>query len=159
MPTPSKAAPRAASTPGHSSATPDGASPPQGKRHGPSPLITVVWAWLIPGAGHLLQGQGRKAVVFGVVLMAMFAIGLASSGRLFPFDSSQPLVLLAAGAEWMLGLPRLAAAVGGWGRGEVTAITFEYGNTFLIAAGLLNILVVLDAFDRASGRKPTREVK
>ena len=33
------------------------------------------------------------------------------------------------------------------------AITFEYGNTFLIASGLLNILVVLDAFDRASGRK------
>jgi hypothetical protein len=149
MPTPSKAAPRAASTPGHSSATPDG----------PSPLVTVLCAWFIPGAGHLLHGQGRKALVFGVVLVAMFAIGLASSGRLFPFDASQPLVLLAAGAEWMLGLPRLAAAVGGWGRGEVTAITFEYGNTFLIAAGLLNILVVLDAFDRASGRTPTREAK
>src|SRR5579864_503889 len=149
MPTPSKAATRAASTPGHSSTTPDG----------PSPLVTVLCAWFIPGAGHLLHGQGRKALVFGVVLVAMFAIGLASSGRLFPFDASQPLVLLAAGAEWMLGLPRLAAAVGGWGRGEVTAITFEYGNTFLIAAGLLNVLVVLDAFDRASGRKPTREAK
>jgi hypothetical protein len=159
MPTPSKAAPRAASTPGHSSATPDGASLPHGRRSGPSPLITVVWAWLIPGAGHLLHGQGRKAVVFGVVLVAMFAIGLASNGRLFPFDASQPLVLLAAGAQWMLGLPRLAAAVGGWGRGEVTAITFEYGNTFLIAAGLLNILVVLDAFDRASGRKPARDAR
>jgi hypothetical protein len=159
MPTPSKAAPRAASTPGHSSAASDGASLPHGRRPGPGPLVTVVWAWLIPGAGHLLHGQGRKAVVFGVVLVAMFAIGLASNGRLFPFDASQPLVLLAAGAQWMLGLPRLAAAVGGWGRGEVTAITFEYGNTFLIAAGLLNVLVVLDAFDRASGRKPARDAK
>jgi hypothetical protein len=153
MPTPSKAAHRAASTPGHSSATADGASLPHGERSGPSPLITVLCAWFIPGAGHLLHGQVRKAMVFGVVLVAMFAIGLASSGRLFPFDASQPLVLLAAAAEWMLGLPRLAAAVGGWGRGEVTAITFEYGNTFLIASGLLNVLVVLDAFDRASGRR------
>jgi len=118
--------------------------------------MTVVCAWFIPGAGHLLQGQGRKAAIFGIVLFAMFAIGLASSGRLFPFDTSEPLVWLAAGAEWMLGLPRLAAAVGGWGRGDVTAIAFEYGNTFLIAAGLLNVLVVLDAFDRASGRKVSR---
>ena len=149
MPTPPKAAPRAASTPGHSTTAPDG----------PSPIVTVVCAWFIPGAGHLLHGQGRKAVIFGAVLVAMFAIGLASSGRLFPFDTSQPLVLLAALAEWMLGLPRLAAAVGGWGRGEVTAITFEYGNTFLIAAGLLNVLVVLDAFDRASGGKPARDAK
>jgi hypothetical protein len=159
MPTPSKAAPRAASTPGHSSATPDGPSLPHGRRQAPSPLITVACAWFIPGAGHLLQGQMRKAVVFGVVLLAMFAIGLVSSGRLFPFDTSEPLVLLAAGAEWMLGLPRLAAVVGGWGGGEVTAITFEYGNTFLIAAGLMNVLVVLDAFDLASGRKSPREAK
>jgi hypothetical protein len=41
----------------------------------------------------------------------------------------------------------------GWGPGEVVAATYEYGNTFLIVAGLLNALVVLDAFDLASGRK------
>lgn len=98
----------------------------------------------------------RKALTFGGMLIAMFVIGLASSGRLFPFDMGEPLVLLAAAAEWMLGLPRLAAAVGGWGPGVVTAITFEYGNTFLITAGLLNVLVALDAFDRASGRRAER---
>jgi hypothetical protein len=35
----------------------------------------------------------------------------------------------------------------------VIAQTFEYGNAFLIVAGLLNMLVVLDAFDVAQGRK------
>ena len=39
------------------------------------------------------------------------------------------------------------------GAGEVTATTFEYGNTFLIVAGLLNFLVILDAYDIAMGRK------
>jgi hypothetical protein len=34
----------------------------------------------------------------------------------------------------------------------VTAVTFEYGDTFLAVAGL-NLLVVLDAFDIATGRK------
>ena len=32
--------------------------------------------------------------------------------------------------------------------------TFEYGNTFLLVAGLLNYLAMLDAFDIAAGRKP-----
>jgi hypothetical protein len=41
----------------------------------------------------------------------------------------------------------------GMGSGVVTAATYEYGNTFLIAAGLLNYLVIIDAFDVASGRK------
>jgi hypothetical protein len=35
----------------------------------------------------------------------------------------------------------------------VVAITYEYGNAFVIVAGLLNMLVVLDAWDVAEGRK------
>ena len=31
--------------------------------------------------------------------------------------------------------------------------TFEYGNTFMFLAGLLNYLVIHDAFDIAAGRK------
>jgi len=31
--------------------------------------------------------------------------------------------------------------------------TFEYGWTFLLVAGLLNYLAMLDAFDIAAGRK------
>jgi hypothetical protein len=41
----------------------------------------------------------------------------------------------------------------GHGSGRVVAITYEYGNTFAIVAGLLNMLVVLDAYDIAEGRK------
>ena len=32
-------------------------------------------------------------------------------------------------------------------------VTYEYGNTFLLVAGLLNYLAMLDAFDIAAGRK------
>ena len=35
----------------------------------------------------------------------------------------------------------------------MTAATYEYGNTYLIVAGLLNFLVILDAFDIGKGRK------
>jgi hypothetical protein len=119
----------------------------------PSPFVTVVLAWLVPGLGHWLTGQARKAVVFFVVLGAMFAFGLGFQGQLFAFDTSDLLVSLAAVAEWALGVPRLLAAVAGAGAGNVVAVTYEYGNTFLIVAGLLNMLVVLDAYDRASGEQ------
>jgi hypothetical protein len=83
----------------------------------------------------------------------MFIIGLALHGRIFPFEFSEPLVGLAAVADLGLGLPWLLAGMAGVGGGTVTASTYEYGNCFLIVAGLLNFLVILDAFDIAKGRK------
>ena len=99
------------------------------------------------------MGRLQKAVVFFVSLTAMFLIGLGLHGRIFPFDTSEPLVALAAVADLGLGLPWLLARMLDVGGGLVTAATYEYGNTFIIVAGLLNFLVILDAFDIAKGRK------
>lgn len=116
-------------------------------------VLLVLAAWLVPGSGHLWLGRRMKGLIFLVSLAAMFAIGLALQGRLFPFESSQPLVFLAAVADVAVGLPYFAAWALGWGQGQVAAITFEYANAFLIVAGLLNMLVVLDVYDTAVGRK------
>jgi hypothetical protein len=35
---------------------------------------------------------------------------------------------------------------------QAARATYEYGNTFLLIAGLLNYLTMLDAFDIAAGR-------
>ena len=58
---------------------------------------------------------------------------------------AQPLVALAAFADIGVGLPYFVAKGMGLGPGRVVAATYEYGNAFLIVAGLLNMLVVLDA--------------
>jgi hypothetical protein len=118
-----------------------------------SPVLACAVAWLVPGAGHFIVGQERKALVLFIVLGSMYAIGLALGGRLFPFQLSEPLVFLSALAEWTMGLPRLTGLVGGFGQGDVVAASYEFGNTFLIVSGLLNALVVLDAYDIATGRK------
>jgi hypothetical protein len=118
-----------------------------------SPGLACAVAWLVPGAGHFLAGEGRKALVLFSILASMYAIGLWLGGRLFPFQLSEPLVFLSALAEWTMGLPRLTALVGGFGQGDVVAASYEYGNTFLIVSGLLNALVVLDAYDIVTGRK------
>ncbi len=110
-------------------------------------------AWLIPGAGHLLQGRRDKGLVFLVLVPLMFGIGLWLQGRLFPLEWSDPLVFLGAIADRGIGLPYLIAYAADAGAGTVTASSYEYGNTFLMTAGLLNFLVILDAFDIGKGRK------
>ena len=110
-------------------------------------------AWVLPGAGHLWLGRSSKGYVFLAALPLMFAIGLGLDGELFAIDPSQPLVALAGLADLGIGAPYLIARAFGAGGGDVAAGTYEYGNTFLVVAGLLNVLVVLDAFDIVQGRK------
>jgi uncharacterized protein DUF6677 len=117
------------------------------------PALVWIVSWLVPGAGHLLQGRLQKGLVFLAAISMMFVIGLVLDGRLFPFDFSEPLVGLAAVANLAAGAPYFVAAALGAGEGVVTSVAYEYGNAFLIVAGLLNMLVALDAFDVRVGRK------
>ena len=116
-------------------------------------VLLCLASWAIPGAGHLWLGRRQKGLVFLIALPVMFAIGLAIHGRLFPFDFSEPLVALAAIADLGIGLIYMVASALGFGAGDVRAVTYEYGNAFLIVVGLLNLLVVIDAYDVALGRK------
>ena len=116
-------------------------------------ILVCVIAWAFPGAGHLWLGRVRKGTVFLIVLPLMFLFGLWLEGQVFWFDLSQPLVALAALADLGIGLPYLLTRFFDAGEGRVVSVTYEYGNTFLVAAGLLNSLVVLDAYDIALGRK------
>ncbi len=118
----------------------------------PNHVLVCSAGLLVPGLGHLWLGR-RKGLIFLAVLPVMFALGLFLEGRIFPLQFSEPLVALAAVADMGIGLPYLLARAMGYGSGNVIAVTYEYGNTFLIVAGLLNALVVIDAFDIAVGRK------
>jgi hypothetical protein len=116
--------------------------------------LICIASWAIPGLGHLLQGRLQKGITFFVALPLMFVFGLWLDGRLFPLTAfNQPLVALAAFADMGIGISYFIAGRLGFGAGRVVALTYEYGNAFLIVAGLMNMLVVLDAFDVAQGRK------
>ena len=123
-------------------------------------VLLCIASWAIPGAGHLWLGRRTKGLILLVALPLMFTIGLAIHGRLFPpsaitglFDLSEPLTALMCVADLGIGAAYLVASALGYGAGDVRAVTYEYGNTFLIVAGLLNLLVVIDAYDIAVGRK------
>jgi len=118
--------------------------------------------WFIPGGGHLLQRKWVRAALLGGTVWTCFVLGLAMGGHMFsPAPSEQgssawlqvpPMIAnLGSGvlyvASWLIGVgfvddPDRAARA-----------TYEYGNTFLLIAGLLNYLSMLDAFDISAGRK------
>ncbi len=116
-------------------------------------MLLCLASWAVPGLGHFWLGKRTKGLIFFIALPAMFALGLAFHGRIFPFDFTDPLVGLEAVADFGIGLVYFLAAPLGLGAGDVRAVSYEYGNTFLVVAGLLNLLVVIDAFDVALGRK------
>jgi hypothetical protein len=116
-------------------------------------VLLCAAAWAVPGAGHYWLGRRGRGMAFFLALTLMFLLGLVAQGRLFPFDFSEPLVGLAAFADLGIGVPYFMAGALSQGVGDVRAVSYEYGNAFLIVAGLLNLLVVIDAYDIALGRK------
>jgi TM2 domain-containing membrane protein YozV len=116
--------------------------------------IAAVLAWLFPGLGHFYLGKKRTALVYAAVVTATFLIGLSFQGRLYSVEAGQPLSILATFAVAGTGLLNLAARVlSDNPGGAVLSVTYEYGCAFLLTAGLMNLLLMLDAWDIAVGRK------
>jgi TM2 domain-containing membrane protein YozV len=111
-------------------------------------LSSIALALLVPGAGHFYLGKRARAVAFCAIVVVLFAIGIFVDGRL---DSPQG------------GLLNLLCTIAAAGNGllyfvvhsheNIRSATFEYGTNFIRTAGLMNLLLVLDAFDIAEGRK------
>jgi hypothetical protein len=117
-------------------------------------LPAVLLAWVLPGAGHLLLGRRNKGLIFLGAIGALFVLGVFMKSRLELYlGLEDPLNLLFSIAQIAAGAPYFVARALGYEAGLVTAPTYEYGNTFTAVGGLLNILVILDAYDIAVGNK------
>lgn len=133
--------------------------------------VAAFLAWMIPGAGHYYQRRYLKSGVFFVSILSSFLIGMLIADRKCVYASWDGTerrwqFVLQAG----IGLPVLPAAIEGW-RGKdaetklfggfmsaprstgdlddwnfATASGFDMGTLYTMVAGLLNILVIFDAF-------------
>lgn len=119
-----------------------------------STAAAMVLAWLVPGLGHFYLGRRKTAIAFAAIVAAMFLLGLSFQGRLYTVQEGQPLSILATFAVYGAGLLNLAARVLSENPGGmILSPTYEYGCAYLLTAGLMNLLLVLDAHDIASGKK------
>jgi hypothetical protein len=122
----------------------------------------VIASWLVPGAGHLILGRFGRGALFLVTIAGSFMLGLALEGRLFwptapespgflPFDLISMLWFF---SQIGAGLCYIISYLLGIGtQPHPAAATYEYGNTFMFLAGLLNYLIMHDVYDIAAGRK------
>ena len=119
-----------------------------------SSTLAMILAYLVPGAGHFYLGYRRRAFVFFAIVLFMFVIGLAIDGNLYTLRESGRMFLRVLASFGTMGagvIYFIARAMGP--HGDVTSMTYEYGTTFTLTAGLMNLLLVLDCFDIAKGRK------
>ena len=112
----------------------------------------MVLALLVPGAGHFYLGRRPRAITFFAIIIVLFVIGLSIDGRLYTVQQGSALSLLATAGSMGAGLFYVLGRAFG-PAGDIHSITFEYGTAFTLTAGLLNLLLVLDSFDIAEGRK------
>ena len=114
----------------------------------------MILGWLVPGLGHAAQKKFVRAALFFVSILAMTALGLAMGGRVYPFQTDNPLTILAFFADIGNGLFYGLARLLSWGPGDLERATFEFGTAYIAGAGLLNFLVALDAYDIGAGKRP-----
>jgi hypothetical protein len=130
----------------------------------PLTIVFCILGYLVPGLGHLCLGRVKRGLIFFGSIIIMFALGIIMKGHLYEFNVDNPaerftnlLAVANAGTGLAYFIPYLLHIVSttsiGFGAPQAAAATYEYGNTFLWTAGLLNYLVVIDVFDIGMGRK------
>ena len=117
----------------------------------------VALGWLIPGGGHfLLKHPGRGALLM-VSVTAMFLCGLMMRGAMFQPQTGDILttIIYCGGfiGDLASGLLYLLATWLGYAQPDIAGHVHDYGTKFLVGAGLINILAIVDAYEIAVGKK------
>lgn len=121
----------------------------------PRSVISMLLAFAVPGAGHLFLGRRMRGAAFFGIVVFMFVVGLSIDGGLYTLAASRGALLRLLASYGSMGSGAVYFIANALGpHGDVTSATFEYGTTFTLTAGLMNLLLVLDCYDIANGRKP-----
>jgi uncharacterized protein DUF6677 len=126
---------------------------PQIVRPQGNPVVAVLSAWLVPGLGHIYLKRRLRGLAFFVLVLASMLIGYKLEGKLYVVERGQPLSYLATLGSMGMGFPYFLLRYGLRYQGNVMGAGFEYGTAFLLTAGLMNLLLVLDVWDIVRGKK------
>jgi hypothetical protein len=114
-------------------------------------VVAAVAGWLVPGLGHLVLRRWSKAAVYFLCIGGLAFAGLAMRGGVFSFGAEDLFdrlgffADLGAGAFYFLAHQIQSAGP------DVAHATGDYGTRLFAAAGMLNLLTVLEAFDIGQG--------
>jgi TM2 domain-containing membrane protein YozV len=114
-------------------------------------------AWLIPGGGHFLLKRTGRGLLLLLSITSMFVCGLMMRGAMFqPASGDLLTVLINTGGfigDICSGILYLLTVWLGYNQPDMAGHVHDYGTKFLVTAGLLNLLAMVDAFEIAARRK------
>jgi uncharacterized protein DUF6677 len=116
------------------------------------PALAAVAAWLVPGLGHVYLRRWRRGVAFFLLVIVSLWVGWSLKGNLYRPLPNEPLSVLGTLGALGMGIPYFLFRTQGYS-GDILAPGYEYGTAFLLTAGLMNWLLVLDAWDISRGKK------
>ena len=120
-------------------------------------LHVVALGWLIPGGGHLFLGRRGRGALLALSVVAMFVLGLMMRGALFQPQTGDLLTMIIYCGGFLgnlaSGILYLLSVWLGYAQPDVAGHVHDYGTKFLVAAGLLNVLAMVDAYEIAIGKK------
>src|SRR5438067_851877 len=117
-------------------------------------VVAPAVAWLIPGAGHLLQKRWIRGFLLMASVATMFVLGLLMQGRIYRPNGGDILDILGFVGDIGAGGFYIVSRAMDLGHGVVAQATADYGTKYLIVAALLNFISVADAYHIAIGKKP-----
>ncbi len=117
-------------------------------------VVAPAVAWLLPGAGHLLQKRWIRGLLLMVSIVAMFVLGVLMDGHVYKPNGGDILDILGFIGDVGAGALYIIARAAGVGDAASAHVSADYGKVFIIVAGLLNFMTVADAYHIASGKKP-----
>jgi len=112
-----------------------------------------VAGWLLPGLGHALQRMWGRAAICFVSVGLLVGLGAGMRGNVFTSRGSDAFDALGFVADLGTGSFYLIARSLEKNGADVSHADGDYGTRFLAAAGVLNILAALHAYEVARGRK------
>lgn len=120
-------------------------------------IAAILVGWIVPGGGHLMLKRGGRGALILASVSIMFLLGLMMRGALFfPQRGDLLTTVIYYGGfvgNLLSGLPYFFAVWLGYNQPDMAGHVHDYGTKFLVAAGLLNLLGIVDAFEIATGRK------
>ena len=116
-------------------------------------VIAPALAWLIPGAGHLIQRRWGRGFILMACVALMFVLGLLMQGRVYKPNGGDILDILGFIGDLGAGGLYIVTRALDLGHGIIAHATADYGTKYIIVAGLLNFICVADAYHIAIGKK------
>lgn len=117
----------------------------------------VLLAWLFPGAGHFYLKRWTHGALLLFAVAGMFIFGLLMRGKMFePVTGDLFNTVVHWGgyaADMSTGALYFLAQWLGYRQELLASAVADYGSKFLVCAGLLNILAMIDAYEIAIGEK------